>query len=238
MKRSLFYISVLEHIRSELLRGNLKAGSRLPTVAKLAQELAIGIPSVREAYRVLETKGMLEVTQGKGTFVSSHLRNSNTFIRQFQLAEQESPLHLLQARKLIEPSIAALAASQATKAETEMILFDAERQKQMDGRPSHFDDINIRFHDLIVSVAKNPILTQIISVIYDMMREVQPIFEQLPDSAEKAIYFHKLIAGAIKAKNPEAARALMLQHIETAEQILIRYYADREEKAKKLSNTK
>jgi GntR family transcriptional repressor for pyruvate dehydrogenase complex len=223
-KKSLIYTSVLEHIRSELLKGNLKAGSRLPTVVKLAQNLNIGVPSVREAYRVLETKGILEVTQGKGTFVSSHFDGSNSVLRQFQLVEQESPLHLLQARKLLEPGIAALAAEMATEFEIKTILEDAERQEALDPyKIAHFDSINIRFHDLIVSVAKNPIVTQIITLIYDMMRDVEPIFEHFPESVEKSIYFHKLIALAIRSKNPEAARALMNQHLETAEKLLVSY---------------
>ncbi len=59
-----------------------------------------------------------------------------------------------------------------------------------------------------------------LTAIHDLIRDVQPLAAQIPDSAEQAIHFHKLIAIAIKAGNPDAAHAFMCQHIERFEEAL------------------
>ncbi len=219
-KRPLIYESVLEHIKARLLKGELEPGSRLPTVAVLAKQLDVGTASVREAYRILESQGILEVTQGRGTFVSSAIRDSGDVFRHFQLAEHESLAHLLEARKLLEPGIAALAAQRATIAEADAIVDAAQGAEQSPPNVDDFAEENIRFHDLLASAAHNPVAARMLTAIHDLIRDVQPLAAQIPDSAEQAIHFHKLIAIAIKAGNPDAAHAFMCQHIERFEEAL------------------
>jgi GntR family transcriptional repressor for pyruvate dehydrogenase complex len=219
-KRPLIYESVLEHIKARLLKGELEPGSRLPTVAVLAEQLDVGTASVREAYRILESQGILEVTQGRGTFVSSAISDSGDVFRHFQLAEHESLAHLLEARKLLEPGIAALAAQRATTAEADAITDAAQAAEQSPPNVADFAEENIRFHDLVASAAHNPVAARMLTAIHDLIRDVQPLAAQIPDSAERAIHFHKLIAIAIKAGNPDAAHAFMCQHIESFEEAL------------------
>jgi len=219
-KRHLIYESVLEHIKARLLKGDLEPGSRLPTVTALAEQLGVGSASVREAYRILESQGILEVTQGRGTFVSSAISDSGDVLRHFQLAEHETLAHLLEARKLLEPGIAALAAQRATLTEAGAIMDAALLAEQSPPNLDDFAEENIRFHDLVASAAHNPVAARMLTAIHDLIRGVQPLAAQIPGSAEQAIHFHKLIAIAIKAGNPDAASAFMCQHIESFEDAL------------------
>lgn len=220
-RRKLIYETVLEHIKSEILQDRLKPGTRLPTVAVLAEQLEVNPASVREAYRVLESMGILEVTQGRGTFVASAaVGDDGNLLRHFQLAGRESLTHLLEARKLLEPGVAALAAQRATESEANAILHATLEAEALNPNPYEWIELNIRFHDLIVSAAHNPVAAQMLAALYDTMRDVQPLAAQIPDTVAKALYFHKLIAQAIKAENPDAARAFMCQHIESFEEEL------------------
>ena len=87
-KRSLIYETVLEYIKGQLLTENIKPGERLPTVAALADKLGVGQASVREAYRVLETMGILEVRQGRGTTVARTILDTGEFNVTIDLSEK------------------------------------------------------------------------------------------------------------------------------------------------------
>ena len=167
-KRSLIYETVIEHIKGQLINGTLKPGARLPTVAALAEELNVGQASVREAYRIMENMGILDVTQGRGTFVSPAI-NTGGILRHIQLTEQQTLSHLLETRKLLEPGIAALAAERATPTEAQAILDAALEMEALAQKGEDFIEPDVRFHELILLAAHNPVVTKIFSALNDLL---------------------------------------------------------------------
>ncbi len=220
-KRSLIYESVLNYLKTELARGSLKPGDRLPTVVALAHQLGVNPASVREAYRVLETLGVLSVTQGRGTFVSSQVQPSDGLLADLQFAEQQSITHLLETRKFLEPTVAALAAQRATAAEAEAIVAAADEMEQLALSGQDFIEPDVRFHELIFLAAHNPVLAKILSSLSDLLLDSRRLTSRIPGATDKAIHFHKLIAIAIKERNAEAARALMFQHVSDVERSVL-----------------
>jgi GntR family transcriptional regulator, transcriptional repressor for pyruvate dehydrogenase complex len=216
-KRSLIYETVLDHIKSELLKGNLQAGDRLPTVVEMAEKLRIAPSSVREAYRVLETLGVLSVTQGRGTFVSSTVSASNGLMSGLQFAEKQSMSHLLETRKLLEPAVAAMAAQRATPSEIEAIMTAVEEMEVLARDGKDFVEPDVRFHELIFMAAHNSVLAKIQLALSDVLLDSRRVTSRIPGATEKAVHYHKLIAMAIKERKPEAARILMYQHVEDVE---------------------
>lgn len=63
------YEQIRDAIREEILKENLKAGEKLPSVRALARELSISILTVKKAYDELEKEGFIVSKQGLGTFV-------------------------------------------------------------------------------------------------------------------------------------------------------------------------
>lgn len=220
-KRSLIYETVIEHIKGQLINGNLKPGARLPTVAALAEELNVGQASVREAYRIMENMGILEVTQGRGTFVSPTI-NTGGILRHIQLTEQQTLSHLLETRKLLEPGIAALAAERATPTEAQAILDAALEMEALAQKGEDFIEPDVRFHELILLAAHNPVVTKIFSALNDLLLDSRRQSSRIPGATEKAIHFHKLIALAIKEGIVTTAQALMQQHVEDVERDILR----------------
>lgn len=222
-KRSLIYENVLEYLKAELIKGHLKPGDQLPTVAAMAAQLNVNGASVREAYRVLETLGMLSVTQGRGTFVTSALDSHHELLSHLQFAEQQSIVHLLETRKVLEPELAALAAVRATQAEADAIVVAAHEMETLARAGEDFIDPDIRFHELIFLAAHNPVMAKILSALSGLFLDSRRLTSRLPGATEKAIHFHNLIAIAIQENNPTAARALMFQHIDDVERSLARH---------------
>jgi len=225
-KHSLIYESVLENIKAELIKGAYKPGDQLPTVVKMAKNLGVGQASVREAYRVLETLGILEVTQGRGTFVSGSLETlkpdkADGLLSQLEFLEQQSFHHLIETRKVLEPDIAALAAERATPAEIEAIMDAADEMEELLKEGRDFVDPDVRFHELIFIAAHNPVLSKVLLALSSLFLDGRRFTNRIQGGPEKAVYFHKLIARAIKERNPDGARALMYQHIVDMERTIV-----------------
>lgn len=89
------YEQIKNAIRDEVLKGNLKAGEKLPSVRNLARELSISILTVKKAYDELESEGFIESRQGLGTFVGKEDPNLRLEEKQKKLEEA-----LLEALKI------------------------------------------------------------------------------------------------------------------------------------------
>jgi GntR family transcriptional repressor for pyruvate dehydrogenase complex len=216
-KSSLIYEAIIEHLKEQLSNGALKPGDRLPTVAALAKQLSVNPASVREAYRVLEPLGVLTLGRGKGTFVSNNVHASSDLLVRLCFAERESIAHLQEARRLIEPTVAALAAQRATPAEIEAILSAAEELETVVRYGDSYVDPDVRFHELIFLAAHNPVLAQFLTVIRERLLDSRRLTKDTPHAIEKAAHYHKLIALAIKERNAGAAHALMSRHVDDVE---------------------
>lgn len=219
-KHSLIYQTVLEHIKSLLLEGKLRAGDRLPTVNDMAKDLGVGPASVREAYRVLETLGILEVRQGRGTTVAADFVEPAGHVEDFRVAQQQSVSTVMETRRLVEPGVAALAAERATAQEREAILQAARDMDRMVKEGLDFVEPDLNFHDLIFAAAHNPTLASTLSGVREVMIDLRRLVTRNPIAVEKAVHYHQLIALAIYEGDTDAAQTLMKQHLEEAEREL------------------
>ncbi|MEX2540604.1 MAG: FCD domain-containing protein [Trueperaceae bacterium] len=218
--RHLTYEPVIELIKAQLLEGKLRPGDQLPTIAERAAHLGVSHGSVREAYRVLESRGILEVVQGRGTFVASTIGSSSEVLDRLRLTGNPTRAHLLEARRLLEPRAAALAAIRATRAERDAILRTVDEEEAKTLSVSEWVELNLKFHSLIVLAAHNPVISQMLTSIYELFKESEPHPAELPIVREKGRLFHRLIAFAIDDQDAESAEGLMYHHIESVERIL------------------
>src|SRR3990172_3364653 len=63
------YTQVVEHIRQEVLNGDVKPGDQLPTVRQLAADLRANFNTVARAYRLLDDAGSISTQHGRGTYI-------------------------------------------------------------------------------------------------------------------------------------------------------------------------
>lgn len=219
-ERSLAYEGVVERIKSQLLTGELRPGDKLPTIAERATELSLSQGSVREAYRALEHRGVLTVVQGSGTFVANDLGSNDDVLKRLQFHAGPTRAQLLEARRLLEPHAAALAASRASKAERDAILEASQAEDDRTLDVEEWTAHNLRFHHLIVLASHNPVIAQMVTAIYELFEKSEPHPAENPVVREKGKHFHRLIALAIAEGDGAGAEKLMYQHIESVEKIL------------------
>ena len=202
------YEDVADRIAADIRVGRLAPGDRLPSERDLARRLEVGRASVREAIASLQVAGMIETRPGSGSFVAAGAAERTTE------THDSSPSDLLEARALLEPAVARLAALRAgPDAEIEELL------AAMDGASGQaWNDCDRRFHQRIAALTGNPVLIGLADRIAAVMDE--PLWQRLRDDSiavpgRTTIHLaeHRMIYEAIAEGDAEAAELYAAQHI-------------------------
>lgn len=206
------YRQIADQIAGLIATGEFPSGARLPAERELASKLGVSRASVREAIISLEIGGLVEVRVGTGIFVAARPVPGSS-------GEHDAgpgPFELLNARKLVEGEIAALAAKNATKADID------ELRKCVDRMEANVDDFAVReeadrdFHLGIAKATGNGSLELVVEGLWAQRAELWGRMQQhfhTEDLARRTIYDHEAILKALMARDPDAARAAMHRHL-------------------------
>ena len=197
---------------------HLKPGDRLPPERELAQAMGVSRSSLREALRALSLLGVTEMRHGDGTYLTA--LDPDALMRPFGLvlALSDGQLQeLFEARRVIEPGLAALAAERIDEP-----TLDALRACVRDAAEAVEDEeaflrIDLELHGLIARAASNSILWHVIGSISGMGVASRRRTTSLPGVQSQTVEDHRAIVAAIEAGDPEAAAAAMLHHLDNVQ---------------------
>ncbi|ULL19608.1 FadR family transcriptional regulator [Paenibacillus sp. H1-7] len=212
MSKKLTYETVYDQIKQNIKEGVWKQGEQLPPLEQLSAELGVGISSVREAVRILGKQKILRIEQGRGTYVDNEL--SDAPANRLDFLERATMLQLTEARLIVEPELAALAAEKASAEEAQAILEAAEAMKRKIEKKRDFLKEDMLFHELIAKASHNEIMYHMLDRIGDLLIDSRRQSMKWEGMDEKASSYHFLIAKAIIERNPTQARTLMKCHLE------------------------
>jgi len=209
------YEMIVEQIEESILSGQLNPGDKLPSENELARQFAVSRTAVREAMKALSHKGLIEVSVGRGTYVtdstSKVIRDSISLIMRFGI--EEGNRYLAEVRGILEPEIAALAAS---RREQEHVLAMQEAYKAMDRSMKDIDafiESDLDFHLAMAEASQNPLILMLIDTMIDLLRESRIRFAKATGGVVRAQTHHKQILQAIIDGDPAAAREAMNEHL-------------------------
>lgn len=208
------YEVVLLEVRRRIKQRELTPGSRLPTVAALSHQYGISQGSVREALRILQSQGVIRIEHGRGLFVAD--RPGELEANLLTPAPPASLQTLQEARAIIEPELAALAAQRANEEDAEMIAGAAARlgKALAEGNRAAYLDADLLFHRHVARASGNPVLERMLDAVHDLLVDSRRQMMDIPNSSQKAVHFHALIATAIRQRNPVQARTIMQAHLQ------------------------
>jgi len=204
----------------------LKPGDKLPSEQALTEEFGTSRASVREALSALEILGITESRAGKGNFIKDDL-NSPSYKKKFEeLAEEESPFEILEARKAVETEIARLAANKATKEDITAIEKSLENMKKVIDNVPEVMEFDREFHVNIAKAAHNNLLFSMMIYLADGLKEklwinLKEKSWALPGRPQKYLKEHTEILNAIKNKDTESAYKKMYEHLLGVEKDLL-----------------
>jgi DNA-binding FadR family transcriptional regulator len=223
------YRQIADQIAHLIESGEFLPGTRLPAERELASSLGVSRASVREAIISLEIAGLVEVRVGTGIFVTAPARQAAT-----ARDVGPGPFELLQARKLIEGEIAAVAASKVTSEDVVALRECVERMEK------HVENFTVReasdrdFHLQIAKATRNGSLELVVAGLWDQRAELwrrTQLHFHTSDLAHKTIRDHAAIVAAIAAHDAPAARAAMHRHLDRVVREFQRELNDREDEA-------
>ncbi|MBI5484799.1 MAG: FadR family transcriptional regulator [Deltaproteobacteria bacterium] len=221
---------IADQIRSSILAGEFSPGDKLPPERELAEMFGVSRPSVREALNVLASSGLVMSYQGGGTVVMSLVDSTGgNPLSELIRTQQDRALDVIEVRKCMESWTAFYAAQRALPEDLrrmEEIVSGMERN--LEGlQPS--EDLDANFHIVIARATHNIVWLHLMQSLFDAMKEFQ-------QSVWRAVYItgedhhqlylhHRRVFEAIKARDAEAARDAMMEHLTFAEQRSTAYVA-------------
>ena len=203
---------VAEDLRRRILRGELDAEQRLPSLPAFASELGISEHHLREALRLLEQDGLVRVVSGRsgGVFVTPPEQAGLT--RSFGLVLARAGtllLDLMEARAEIEPVIAARAAAKATNQDLKNLESVLDAHAEL-GR--HRPGINAEFHLAVAKASHNQTFLTTLTAMEEMLisLDLRVARRELVADSLRA---HRAILRAITSRDPAKAAAVTQRHV-------------------------
>jgi GntR family transcriptional repressor for pyruvate dehydrogenase complex len=221
------YEEIIKQVKKLIIDGNLHPGDKLPSERELAERLEVSRTSVREAFSALEMMGIININPGEGSFVKQASYDVMFAQMSFLMrVNAEGDLtNLLEARKLLEVEITALAAAKATYSDLDFIKkaladIDAEIKSGGIGNVQDFS-----FHMAIAKAANNPILFLLMNTISNILaNDLKNLSEKLFSIKNMPALLndaHRKIYEAIEKKDSLLARERMTEHLDFVEKSLL-----------------
>jgi DNA-binding FadR family transcriptional regulator len=211
----------LEHIAEAIRAGDLKKGDRLPSERELAAQMEISRPTLREAIEVLVESGVLQVRTGQsgGMFVSSDVVPLDLLQARRELRVNEVA-QVLEARRLLEPQVARLAAIYGTEADFTAMERTIELQREAIGDHRRSLQLDLRFHLQMARATRND---TIVSLMRTVLRQLEIARDMaLHDAgaeAALAIAIHERTLAALRQRDRRTIDRAMDEHMRFLERL-------------------
>lgn len=215
--------SLVDVVASALLErvvdGRTPPGRLLPPETELAAEHDVSRLTVREALKVLQTQGVVEVQRGRGTVVRP--TSTWTAIDAVALAldrsgGEQAALQLLQLRRMVESGAAELAAAHRTDADlAELEHHLAAMRTAHDATDvAGFVAADIAFHDVVFRASGNPFVAVLLGPLSAVLRARREETSRHEPVQVNAIAEHTAVLEAVRSADPATARAAMESHMD------------------------
>lgn len=212
-------IRIAQMIKDEAL----PAGSKLPSEMSLCQTLQVGRGTVREALRLLQAKGIVEIRPGKGAFVAGKNDGADLDAIHWLVQNVDTLRDALDVRMALEPMAARLTALRCSREELHQLeqTHKAFLQAVNDRDARRIGQLDEVFHTTIVSCCGNPLMQEIYTRICEGMKIFRAKTFQVEQNVRNAVMPHSNIFNAIMMGDADQAEWAMRTHLEKAQEDLI-----------------
>ena len=206
---------VADRIRTLILDGTFPQDQPLPSERVLTEQFGVSRGSIRDAFRMLETIGLIETRHGRGTFpreltvdrLVAPLASMMTY--QHDLQDE-----LLDVRRMFEPAVARVAATRATEedfADLQRIL-DAQHRKLKKGQSAIAEDT--AFHAALARSTRNRVVVSLMATLNDLLVESRKLTLKQKGRPAKSVEGHEAVVAALRRRDADGAARAMSNHID------------------------
>lgn len=229
ISRNAVWSTTADQIKTLIETGTLPADTRLPSERILCDRLGISRVSLREALRVLESDGYVEVKAGLGTFVRpAESWTPRDPLEQWGRQHEELIEKLLEMRELIEPGIAGLAARNARSQDIAALRRAVSGLARAREGSEEAIGLDAEFHRLLAYSTRNSVVGELIDYVMSATGQERRITLSEPGGVPQAVEGHGRIVAAIEARDSAGAERAMRNHLADARDYLLRARAHRD----------
>lgn len=209
--------------------GDLAPGGRLPAERELAVNFGVSRSSLRQALKVLEIMGVISQRVGDGTYLNTAAPVILSEPMEFLILLDGITFHeLMEARRIVEPELAARAAMRATPEDVaELVAVHAEMEAWK-ADSVQFVEADLKFHQTIFRISGNRVCSMMFTVVHHSVHKLMELTSSLVNP-EHTLGLHRRITTAIRKGDAEGARQRMIDHLADAAGLLARTAAKQTE---------
>ena len=206
------YEKVVEKLKESISKGEILPGDPLPSERQLMDDFVVSRSSLREAFRVMELLGLIDSVPGKGRFVR-HPKPPAEDEKNIRL-EDSAVLELMEARRILDPAIAAESAMRATSSDLTRLLRVLTSTEKRLGDPNQRAQSDFDFHLALAEATHNFVFVNITRMNFDLIMATHDKIYNLLDDKEAFLAEHREMYEAILDHNVELAREMASNHID------------------------
>ncbi|UCH24655.1 MAG: FadR family transcriptional regulator [Trueperaceae bacterium] len=210
-------------MKTYILNNNLRPGDPLPSEAELSRRLDVSRNSVREAVKVLESQGVIEIRRGTGLFV--HQFSFGSLLERMQygvLFDLADLIELIEVRRVLEHGVIEVGLPEMTQTQAERLGEVVAQMRARQERGEIFLEEDRTFHNLLFESLGNRTLLELIDsfwLTYSKAAEsrgdlTHPDLSHIVDN-------HQVILDAILTRDKQGAHEAVDHHYDVAKGFLL-----------------
>jgi DNA-binding FadR family transcriptional regulator len=230
---------IAAQLRRQVVRGTVKPAEKLPPETQLMKQFGVSRPTIREAFRILETEGLIVVRPGSRGGAQVLAPDQTAAARHVGLLLQLRGATIddvYEARKIAEPVCAAMLARRRTEQDlADLAAVVAEIESAIGAKdglppdPAQWSRLTHRFHELIMQRSGNKTLALQGAMLHDIVAthielRVSRSFDRTesPERFRRAVRAYKKLLALIEAGDADGAERLWRTHMESAGAYLLK----------------
>lgn len=207
---------VADNLREFIVSGEIQIGDKMPTEMRLCEMLGVGRGTVREALRILQANGFIEIQPGRGAFVAKTEETDIDDLLSWFARNEVQLKDCMEIRSAIEPLSIKLCIERSSDADVAAL---AKIHTKFLGAVENGDALAIakydeRFHNKIIELSQNKLLISINRQVSEYVQSFRDKTFQLQQNVRNAVDPHTNIMHAIQMRDAEAGELYMRKHIQ------------------------
>ncbi|WP_433461932.1 FadR/GntR family transcriptional regulator [Spirillospora sp. CA-128828] len=222
---------VAAQLRRKIVRGELAGGEALPAETALMEEFSVSRPTLREAFRVLESEALISIRRGARGGARVQVPQGEVAARYAGLVLQyrgTTLQDLYEARNLIETPCAGLLARRATESDLDRLRTAVREAELLIDDPPSFIRAHMQFHALVVDLSGNETMRVLNGMVRHIIDQANWSHVDLDAGSPENIVAnqegfraHVRLVELVAARQAEAAEELWQAHLQAAAEYLL-----------------
>ena len=221
---------VAANLRRQIVLGELKEGDQLPPESVLMEQFGVSRPTLREAFRILESEGAITVRRGVRGGARVQVPDITVAARHVGLLLQYRGALLsdvYDVRTILEPAAARMAARRRTSGDLARLAEVVDRHRESVDDPAAAFAADAEFHRLILELSGNETLQVLAGMVSNIIREGDRSYadshdwEHEQELAKTAVRAHSRLVELIRKRSGDEAEELWRKHLAESAKVVL-----------------